>query len=152
MSDHVTLLELSGTYKRVSTRIYRILEDGYDFGVVEQIIGTLDRDALIVDAAFCVLIFGQVENRLNELAVRRVGKDRKRQAAIRNSRFEKRLALALPVSSDTPLRSEIARWYERRNDAAHGERLVDGYDVEAVLNRAFELDSLVSSEMGRTGA
>jgi hypothetical protein len=33
MSDRVTLRDLSGTYRRVSTRIYRILEDGYDFAV-----------------------------------------------------------------------------------------------------------------------
>jgi hypothetical protein len=95
-----------------------------------------------------VLIFGQIENRLNELAVRRGGKDRKRQAAIREAKFGKRLELALPAAGDQAMRGEIAGWYERRNDAAHGEHLTDGYNVASVFARAFELDGIVSAQQG----
>jgi hypothetical protein len=147
MSAPVTLFDLSGTYRRVSNRIYRILEDGYDFAVDEQIIETLDRDALIVDAAFFVLIFGQIENRLNELAIRRLGKDKKRQAAIRDAKFEKRLALASPAPEDEPIRQEIEGWHKLRSDAAHGERLTSTYNVATVFERAFALDALVSAQL-----
>ena len=42
MTGRVTLRDLEGTYKRVTSRIYRLLEDGYDFAVEEQIIAILD--------------------------------------------------------------------------------------------------------------
>jgi hypothetical protein len=151
VTDPVTLLDLSGTYRRVSSRIYRILEDGYDFAVDERIIETLDRDARIVDVAFFVLIFGQVESRLNELAARRVGKDKRTQTAIREAKFEKRLKLALPDSEHQPIRGEIAAWYELRSDAAHGERLTYSYNVATVFDRAFELDALVGAQLGNAG-
>ena len=51
MSGAVSLDELHGAYRRTSSRIYRILEDGYDFAVENLIVDTLARDALIVDPA-----------------------------------------------------------------------------------------------------
>ena len=71
MSGSVSLEDLRGAYRRTSSRIYRILEDGYDFSTEAYLIETLDRDARIIDAAFFVLIFGQIENRLNGLAAQR---------------------------------------------------------------------------------
>jgi hypothetical protein len=150
MSDSVTLPHLQSTYRRVSTRIYRLLEDGYDFDVAERIIETLNLDARIVDAAFFVLIFGQIENRLNELAVRRV-KDKKGQAALRETKFGRRLKLALPGPENAAIRSEIAGWYGLRSDAAHGERLTHTYNVPNVFGRAFVLDALVSEQLDHAG-
>jgi hypothetical protein len=69
MSASVSLEELRAAYRRTSSRIYRIPEDGYDFGA---------EDALIIDAAFFVLIFGQIENRINELAARKVAAEQRR--------------------------------------------------------------------------
>ena len=52
MSQGVSLEDLRTAYRRTSSRIYRILEDGYDFSSEAYIIEVLDRDALIIDAAF----------------------------------------------------------------------------------------------------
>jgi hypothetical protein len=93
MSASVSLGELRAAYKRTSIRIYRILEDGYDFSAENALIEALDRDALIIDAAFFVLVFGQIENRINELAARRVAIERRR--ALRGQKFEQRMSLAL---------------------------------------------------------
>jgi len=149
MTGRVTLRDLEGTYKRVTSRIYRLLEDGYDFAVEEQIIAILDMDARIVDAAFFVLIFGQIENRLNELALRRLRTERERNA-IREARFQRRLETALPGADNKDLRKTISGWYDLRSDAAHGERLHERYNVAAVFERAFELDALVSAQFNRS--
>lgn len=51
MSPPVSLDDLRAAYRRTSSRIYRILEDGYDFSVEHLIVEALDRDALVIDAA-----------------------------------------------------------------------------------------------------
>jgi len=151
MSDGVTLGDLQGAYKRVTARIYRLLEDGYDFAVEEKIIATLDLDALIVDAAFFVLIFGQIENRVNELAVRRIGADRRRAEALREARFDRRLNSALPGSGNKSPRDEIAGWYNIRRGPAHGERFAASYNVATVFERAFQLEALVDEQLSQAG-
>jgi hypothetical protein len=145
MKGGISLYDLRGAYERVSSRIYRILEDGYDFAVDDRIIDTLNRDALIVDAAFLVLIFGQIENRLNELALQRAGAGSGRRRAMREEKFEKRLDTALPGPDSETLRRQISGWYDIRSDAAHGERLNDDYNVATVFTRAFELETLVAA-------
>jgi hypothetical protein len=145
MNQTVSLEDLQAAYRRTASRIYRILEDGYDFSAEEHLIETLDRDALIIDAAFFVLIFGQIENRLNRLAERRIGTDQMRRSALRDRPFERRLGLALPGPERVELRSEIVEWYELRNDAAHGENLGERYNIRAILDRAFEIDTLVNA-------
>jgi hypothetical protein len=142
MSASITLGELHAAYTRTSSRIYRILEDGYDFSSEHIIIEALDRDALIIDAVFFVLIFGQIENRINELASRKVAEDRRR--TLREQKFERRMGLALPGRDHKTLRDDIARWYDVRNDAAHGERLAK-YDIDAVLERADQLDAMLDA-------
>jgi hypothetical protein len=52
MSASISLRELRAAYRRTSSRIYGILEDGYDFSAEGAIIDALDSDALIIDAAF----------------------------------------------------------------------------------------------------
>jgi hypothetical protein len=141
MSAAVSLEDLRAAYKRTSGRIYRILEDGYDFGVADIIIGALDRDAQIIDAAFFVLVFGQVESRINELASRRVAMEQQRYA-LRAQRFERRLGLALTGAQYRTVREELITLYRLRNDAAHGERLAE-YDVEALFRRADHLEGML---------
>jgi hypothetical protein len=143
MSASITLGELRTAYRRTSSRIYRILEDGYDFSAENFIIEALDRDALIIDAAFFVLIFGQIENRINELAARTVVEDRRH--ILRERKFEQRMGLALRGRDHKTLRDDIARWYDLRNDAAHGERLAR-YDIDAVLGRAGQLDAMLRDQ------
>ena len=150
MNGSVTLADLQGAYKRLTTRIYRILDDGYDFAVDDAIIATLDRDSLIVDAAFFVLIFGQIENRVNSLAIRRAGAGERRKQAMRDAKFEKRLECALPGPANEPLRNEISGWYNERSDAAHGERFGPSYNVATVFERAFQLEALVSEQLNQT--
>jgi hypothetical protein len=90
---------------------------------------------------FFVLVFGQIENRINELAARRVTTEQRRRA-LREQKFEKRMTLALPGRDHKPVRDDIAGWYNLRNDAAHGERLTE-YNVEVVLERADQLDAML---------
>jgi hypothetical protein len=143
MSASITLGELRAAYTRTTIRIYRILEDGYDFSTENAIITALDRDALIIDAAFFVLIFGRIENRINELAARRTATDRR--PALRDQKFEKRMGLALSGRDNKALRDDFSRWYNLRNDAAHGERLTK-YDINAVLERADKLDAMLREQ------
>ncbi len=68
----------------------------------------LERDRMIVDAAFFLLIFGQIEDRINALARRTL--PARQHSSRRNLQFERRLALALP--NDTALKSVVEDWYE----------------------------------------
>ena len=114
---------------------------GYDFSAEDAIIVALDRDALIIDAAFFVLIFGQIENRINELAAIKMETETRRRA-LREQKFEKRMELALPGVGNKSVRGEIAGWYSLRNDAAHGERLSE-YNIDTVFERAEWLEAIL---------
>jgi hypothetical protein len=148
MSQPVSLNELDGAYRRTSSRIYRILEDGYDFAVDSLIIDTLDRDALVIDAAFFLLIFGQIESRMNAIAATHLTSDAEREA-LRQRRFEQRLTLALPGPANSGLRQDIADWSRLRNDAAHGRELTGGYAIRAILEHAYLLESLLIARLAR---
>ncbi len=150
MSGAVPLNDLAGAYRRTSSRIYRILEDGYDFAVANLIIGTLNRDALVVDAAFFVLVFGQIELRLNAIAATHLKSDAEREA-LRQRRFERRLALALPGAANAELRHDIADWSKIRNDAAHGRELTGRYVISAVFERAYQLEALLTTRLAGAG-
>jgi|SRR5579884_824555 len=67
----VSLDELEAAYRRVSRSLYRAQEDALDFAA-EEIVATLERQQTIIDAAFFILIFGQVEARINGLAAARL--------------------------------------------------------------------------------
>jgi hypothetical protein len=151
MSRQITLDDLRAAYKRTTSRIYRILEDGYDFGVDQLIVEALDRDALIIDAAFLVLVFGQIETRVNRLATARSDTARRRQA-LRDQSFERRLDLALRGDDMAEIRHRIAIWYSWRNDAAHGERITSGYDVADMFETAYELEAILSEQLARLQA
>jgi hypothetical protein len=148
MSGPVTLDDLRGAYRRTSSRIYRILEDGYDFAVENLIIETLTRDALIVDAAFLVLVFGQIEMRLNALAGARM-KSEPECRALRERSFERRLMFALPGTGNADLRQDIVIWSRIRNDAAHGGQLTSGYAIVAIFERAYQLEALLTDQVVR---
>ena len=119
-----------------------ILEDGYDFAVDTLIIDTLARDALIIDAAFFLLVFGQIEARLHALARARLSPNQ--WEALRQQAFDRRLVMALPGNANEELRHDIANWARIRNDAAHGQELTSGYDIEAIFARACQLDTLLT--------
>jgi hypothetical protein len=142
MNDPLSLDDFHGAYRRTSSRIYRILEDGYDFAVDTLIIDTLARDALIIDAAFFLIVFGQIEARLNALV--RAKLPRNQWEALRQQAFDRRLIMALPDKANEELRRDIANWSRIRNDAAHGQALTSGYDIEAIFARAGQLDALLS--------
>jgi hypothetical protein len=146
MSRQITLDDLRAAYKRTTSRIYRILEDGYDFGVDQLIVEALDRDALIIDAAFLLLVFGQTEARVNRFAVSRSATDQRRHA-VRDQPFRQRLALALQGDDITEIRRRIGIWYNWRNDAAHGERLTSGYDVADMFETAQQLEAILSEQV-----
>ncbi|QXX73935.1 hypothetical protein [Methylovirgula sp. HY1] len=135
----IGLDELADAYKRVRRSIARNMEDAADFDN-QPIFDALDKNQTIVDAAFFVLIFGQLENRINALAQQKISDSKQRQA-LREGKFEKRLEIALRNQSD--LRMEIEGWYRVRNDAAHGESIASGYEIEAVLERAREIEKLL---------
>ncbi len=150
MSVPISLDDLYGAYRRISSRIYRILEDGYDFAVEHLIVDTLARDALIVDAGFLVLVFGQIEARLNAIAEARMTSERAR-SALRERSFDRRLLLALPGEEDVELRRDIANWSKVRNDAAHGGELTSGYAMPAIFERVYQLDALLAARLAGPG-
>jgi hypothetical protein len=150
VSGAVSLDELHGAYRRTSSRIYRILEDGYDFAVENLIVDTLARDALIVDAAFLVFVFGQIEARLNAIVDARMRFGREPRTP-RELAFDRRLTLALPGVGNAELRRDIANWSRIRNDAAHGRELTGGYVMAAIFERAYQLDTLLTRQVAGPG-
>jgi hypothetical protein len=148
VNGSVTLDDLRAAYRRTSSRIYRILEDGYDFSVENLIIEILTRDALIIDVAFLVLVFGQIEKRLNTLAGARMKSERER-GALRERSFGRRLMMAPPGQDNAALRQDIVNWSKIRNDAAHGGQLTSGYAIAAIFERAYQLDALLTDQMVR---
>ncbi|MBV9757558.1 MAG: hypothetical protein JO047_10925 [Alphaproteobacteria bacterium] len=137
----IGLDELAAAHRRVSRARDRALEDAYEFAV-EDMVTALERDEVIVEAAFFLLIFGQIESRINELAKRRQRRAEAREA-VRELPFERRLHMALPGRHRDTARQEIKRWYVLRNASAHGERLAADYRVAEILQRAKELDRLI---------
>jgi|SRR5271163_4426642 len=139
--DAISLEELENAYRRVSRALYRAQEDALDFAA-EEIITALERDQTIVDAAFFVLIFGQVESRINGLASSQLTRPEQR-AALREAKFGQRLGKALPGAGWRRVREELEGWYQTRNRAAHGEELAGGYNISGIFERARELDALL---------
>ncbi len=140
----IGLDDLAQAYRRVERSIYRGMEDAVDFND-EVRLDALDRDRTIVDAAFFVLIFGQLENRVTQLALQTVSEP-KQQQALREAKFEKRLEIALRGRGE--LRREIKGWCSIRNDVAHGESIASGYEIKSVLSRAEEIDALLADSPG----
>jgi hypothetical protein len=136
------LEHFAGALRRLERVFYRALEDAAEFGV-EEIFATLERDERITRAALFLLIFGQLENRLNKLAERRIA-DPTGRSALRDQRFERRLEMALRDLPNRDLEREILGWYGLRNLAAHGRYLASSYNIGAVLSRAQQLEELLA--------
>jgi len=94
----VSLDDLGAAYRRVQRSIARSMEDAADFND-NAVFDALVRDQNIVDAAFFVLIFGQLENRITTLAIQKVPQEAKKNA-LREAKFEKRLEIALRGHAD----------------------------------------------------
>jgi len=129
----IGLGDIEAAYRRLSLATYRALEDAYDFEA-EAIVAALERDQRITNAAFFVLIFGQLEQHIIRLAAAHGGFGPGR------SSFRRMLAVALPDARDRRLRREIEQWYKLRNNAAHGEAIGASYNIQAILERARELE------------
>jgi hypothetical protein len=99
---------------------------------------------MTVDAAFFVLISGQIENRVNALAASRLSSVAER-ITIREAPYRRRLRSALPGSRWLILRAELEGWYSVRNQGAHGEALAGDYNSAAILARAGELEALLAT-------
>jgi hypothetical protein len=138
----VSLDELEITYRRVSRALYRAQEDALDF-MAEDIFAALEREQTVVDAAFFILIFGQIEARINELATSRLSRPAQR-ATIRDVGFQRRLDMALPGAEHDLVRREIEAWYGRRNRVAHGETAAAEFDLSQIFRRARELDTAIA--------
>lgn len=163
MTDRITLDQLESSYRRVTRELDRMRQDTDDLldetiaealkdgaeTVYDELTGvlrsTIERDRRVVDAAFFILIFGQLENRINSLATRRQQRPEER-IAMRDRPFERRLDHALPGTDKEETRKEIKNWYDLRNYVAHGERIGSGYNIAEVLRRARELENELGSE------
>jgi hypothetical protein len=145
----IGLAELETAYKRVSRSLYRAQEDALDFDA-EAIILALEGEQTIIDAAFFLLAFGQIERRINLLAASRLERETER-AGLRQLPFERRLSIALPSDAQKRLRGEIASWYELRNRAAHGEFIAIEYNMPAVFLRTRELEARIPAPLQRPG-
>jgi hypothetical protein len=141
MTGNISLTELEAAYKRISRALYRAQEDALDFDA-EVIFTALERDQQIADAAFFLVAFGQLERHINALAAARLRRPTQ-QAALREQPFERRLLVALPDDRQRPLRTEMARWYGIRNQAAHGDAIATEYNLFAVFIRIRELEAQV---------
>jgi hypothetical protein len=135
----LTLDDLEGAYRRISRAVHRAQEDAYEFTAADAW-DALERDELILDAAFFGLLFGQLEKRINRLAERSLTKESEKQA-LRSQPFERRLQMALPHQVTS--RDEIWGWYRLRRGVAHGDPLASEFNFPAVLQRARELDTLL---------
>ena len=110
-----------------------------DFGA-EEALRALERDRRIVDAAFFLLAFGQIEWLVNLIAVERIEREEAR-AALRQQPFERGLNLALRANEHRRAKEEIAAWYDLRNRASHGQSIAREFNMPAVLQRAQELEA-----------
>jgi len=128
--------EVEAAYLRTRRYIERGQEDALEF-LSDATWEGLERDRIVVDAAFFLLIFGQIEDRINTLARGRL--TARQQPTLRSLKFDKRLGLALP--NNTTLKSVIEGWYEDRSDAAHGRSVASAYDIPAMLARAREIEA-----------
>jgi hypothetical protein len=135
----ISLDDIGGTYARVQRSIERAMEDAADFGD-ERRWSALVLDQIIVDAAFFVLIFGQLERRITDLAVQKMKREEEK-TALRDARFERRLEIAL--RDDHKLRLGIEEWNSVRGDVVHSERIAATYHVARVLARARQIEALL---------
>jgi len=133
--------EIAAAYRRIGRSNYRALEDAYDFVGeeigAEEMIRALERDQIVLDAAFFVLIFGQLEQRVASLAT--AGEDR----GSGRRHFTSLLAAALPGRDERYRRREIERWRALRNRAAHGEEIAASYSIGDILARVRELQERI---------
>ena len=135
----VSLDDLAGAYRRVRRSIARGMEDAADFDD-NAAFDALARDQNIVDAAFFVLIFGQLENRITTLAMQNLQQPTK-QSALRAAKFAKRLDIALGGYLD--LKDGIEDWYVVRSNVAHGGEIAAGYDIGAILVKTRAIEKLL---------
>jgi hypothetical protein len=135
----VSLDDIGNAYSRVQRSIQRGMEDAADFGD-ELRWSALTRDQIIVDAAFFILIFGQLERCITDLAVYNV-KRVEAKTALRDAKFERRLEIAL--RDDRGFRDRIEGWYSVRSDVVHGQDIAAAYDVGAVLATARQIEALL---------
>jgi hypothetical protein len=134
------LEQVVDSYRRTYRLVTRGIEDAADWEDQNKF-DALARDRAIIDAAFFILVFAQIERRINDLAVRRLVRESEKKA-IRDQKFDKRLNLALPQNKD--LRDELSAWYNLRSDPAHGRRYEEYYEMSAIIDRAFEIDRLLT--------
>lgn len=136
-----TLDQLKDAHDRIRAAIYRRASEAADFND-EEIFEAIYLDGEIADAAFFVLIFGHLENRINKLAAEKLQTDAQ-VIALREVPFERRLKMALPDAAK--IRKEIENWYKLRNSAAHGDGIEPSYDIATVTERAHAIETLINS-------
>src|SRR5436309_9218865 len=73
----ISLDGIANAYRRAQRSIVRGMEDAADFDDDARF-AALELDQNIVDAAFFVLIFGQLERRITDLAVHKVKRQNQR--------------------------------------------------------------------------
>jgi hypothetical protein len=130
---NIGLDELAEAYQRVQKAIARPLTDGI----------ILESDPDVVDNGFFLLIFGQIERRITDLAVSKAQRqEEKTYWGGRSAPFDRKLEFALR-DHGTALKDEIGNWYDDRSDIAHGRSLASGIEIGPVLARAREIDALL---------
>jgi hypothetical protein len=131
----VGLDDLADTYQRAQQAITRAIENAT----------ALEQDQDIVDDGFFLLIFGQIERRITDLAVEMVNRaEEKEYLRGRNAPFDRKIGIALRDHADE-LKGDISTWYGVRNDIAHGKSLASGIEIGPVLARAREIDALLNA-------
>jgi len=137
----VSLDDIEKAYHRAQRSMSREIDEALEI-IDDAQFDAWARDKNIVDAGFFILIFGQLERRITDIAVHKVNGP-KHQRALRDAPFEKRLEIALRGQPD--LIEQIEDWYAVRNDPAHGQHIASGYDIPEVLARAREVDAILAA-------
>ena len=143
------LPEIEAAYTRVADQFDSWIDEAQRDGNSSAVEG-LERKQRINDAAYLLLVWGQLEIRVNELCTSAIGRrlsdakwETRRAWDAYNPdnlrfKFEDRLALVLDRSNSVndSYRSAI-RLYQQRNLIAHGKSLASGVDVSQIIAEVY---------------
>jgi hypothetical protein len=125
------LEEVNDAYRRLRSALTRSAETAIEYGLPN--LDQVEADLRVLEAGIFVLLFGVLEQSLRSLAERRSSDARvKAKMTARElslDRVLKQLKLEPEISR------EIVEMDTIRNDAAHGERLAQTFDIPAIVDR-----------------
>ncbi|HMK89386.1 MAG TPA: hypothetical protein VK446_07115 [Methylocystis sp.] len=147
------LQAIESTYTQLATDLDRKLDDARQRGS-QSAIDWAEKQQLINDSAYFILVWGQLEAKINGVCEKAIRKHRKsvswraRRAwdahdpdNIR-AKFEDRAALVLDrFNTQSDAYRKTIRYYNQRNQVAHGKSLATGINVPFVITEIYQIIS-----------